>query len=126
MDLPLLRLLSPGPAYTELGWTDSLVIMVVGFVLVVTVLSALAGATALVGRFFGRIGSNVVRDRSVTQLKVQADEGAVDEQAIAAAISAALHVYLEGRSHRILSISRNAPGWAHEGRRQIFSSHRIR
>jgi hypothetical protein len=30
------------------------------------------------------------------------------------------------RAHRVVSVRSTGPGWAQEGRRQIFSSHRVR
>ena len=45
---------------------------------------------------------------------------------IAALIAAAIHVALEGRPHRVLHIEPVSVGWAREGRREIFSSHRFR
>jgi hypothetical protein len=48
--------------------------------------------------------------------------------AIVAAIAAAVHVAVGGRPHRIASINPapTAAAWAAEGRRDIFSSHRLR
>jgi len=41
-------------------------------------------------------------------------------------IAAAVHMALEGLPHRILHIEPTSSDWATEGRRDIFSSHRIR
>ena len=41
-------------------------------------------------------------------------------------IAAAVHMALEGLRHRILHIEPASSDWATEGRRDIFSSHRIR
>lgn len=41
-------------------------------------------------------------------------------------IAAAVHMALEGFPHRILHIEPASSDWATEGRRDIFSSHRIR
>lgn len=47
---------------------------------------------------------------------------------VIAAISAAVHVTLRGRPHRIASIqvAGGQTNWAAEGRREHFSSHRVR
>ena len=43
-----------------------------------------------------------------------------------ALIAAAVHMALEGQAHRILRIEPASGNWAREGRRDIFTSHRIR
>lgn len=55
-----------------------------------------------------------------------ADSGPTPQ--LVAAISAAVHIALKGRRHRISSIqlSQTQTGWAVEGRREHFSSHRVR
>ena len=41
-------------------------------------------------------------------------------------IAAAVHAALDGQAHRILHIEPVSSGWAREGRREIFSSRRVR
>ena len=50
----------------------------------------------------------------------------IEEGILAALIAAAVHVALEGRPHRVVHIEPISVGWAREGRRDIFSSHRVR
>lgn len=49
-----------------------------------------------------------------------------DDPIILAVISAAIHTVIQDKEHRILSVRQITPGWAIEGRRQIFSSHNTR
>ena len=49
-----------------------------------------------------------------------------DDPAIMAVVAAAVHTVLGDRPHRVVSVRTSGPGWAQEGRRQIFSSHRVR
>jgi hypothetical protein len=49
-----------------------------------------------------------------------------EDPALVAVIAAAVHSVIGDRAHRIVSIRPGGPGWAQEGRRQIFSSHRVR
>lgn len=53
-------------------------------------------------------------------------DSAVLPEHLAALITAAVHVTLAGRAHRIVRIEPASNGWAREGRRETFSSHRIR
>lgn len=53
---------------------------------------------------------------------IDADE----QRRITAVIAAAVHNVLGGQAHRIVRIQPISHGWAQEGRRDIFSSHRIR
>lgn len=49
-----------------------------------------------------------------------------EQRRITAVIAAAVHNVLGGQPHRIVRIEPVSQGWAQEGRRDIFSSHRIR
>jgi len=53
-----------------------------------------------------------------------ASEG--DDPALMAVVAAAVHTVIGDRPHRVVSVRSSGPGWAQEGRRQIFSSHRVR
>ncbi|MFW6217492.1 MAG: OadG family protein, partial [Verrucomicrobiota bacterium] len=56
----------------------------------------------------------------------QAPEDDADDPRRVAVIAAAVHSVIGDRPHRVVSIRSTGPGWAQEGRRQIFSSHRVR
>jgi hypothetical protein len=43
-----------------------------------------------------------------------------------AVVAAAVHSVIGDRPHRVVSVRSTGAGWAQEGRRQIFSSHRVR
>jgi len=49
-----------------------------------------------------------------------------EKPVVVAVIAAAVHAVVGERAHHIVSIRPAAGGWAQEGRRQIFSSHRVR
>ena len=124
-------------------------IVVVGFLFVIVVLAILSGLTGLLGLYFVRRAANE-RTRAVAEAAYEAAEnkgqapgmsessgtgpvGAADASAAAeddpvllAVIAAAVHSVVGDRAHRIVSIRSGGPGWAQEGRRQIFSSHRLR
>lgn len=53
-------------------------------------------------------------------------EAADERRRVTAVIAAAVHNALGGQRHRIIRIEPVGHGWAQEGRRDIFSSHRIR
>jgi hypothetical protein len=48
------------------------------------------------------------------------------EAPIVVLIAAAVHAALGGQPHRILHMEPVSSGWAREGRREIFSSRRVR
>ncbi len=104
-------------------------LVVTGFLFVVVILSILSLATFLGGKIFAK------RDEKSAPAPVKhSGPSAADviqqkeevEGRVAAVISAAVHVALADRRFRVRAIRRAAPGWAQEGRRQIFSSHRLR
>lgn len=120
--------------------------VILGFFFVLTVLTCLAFLTWLVGKILHRpvAKAKKVDAKSSDDLKLaQAAEGqmgtATDEDdetdevdsntgelRIYAAISAAIHVVLKDHRFRVRSIRTADHSWAQEGRRQIFSSHRLR
>lgn len=114
-----------------LAATDSSVfgLVLTGFLFVMGILSVLALMTYLGGKFFAsrdkKPASEPVKAATPTASEVIQHKAEVDGQ-IAAVISAAIHVALQDRRFRVRSIRRTTPGWAQEGRRQIFSSHRLR
>jgi Na+-transporting methylmalonyl-CoA/oxaloacetate decarboxylase gamma subunit len=120
-------------------------IVVVGFLFAITVLTILASVTALMGSLFSKQAARAA-ERAAEAARVAAESSAApkatagdaspavtggaqeseDESVLAAVIAAAVHTALGDRPHRVVSVRSSGPGWAQEGRRQIFSSHRVR
>jgi Na+-transporting methylmalonyl-CoA/oxaloacetate decarboxylase gamma subunit len=113
------------------------------------VLALLAAITAMIGAGFSRQAARETRKAAEVALKaaelVRGSEAAKpssnqtntpagtpidtsleDNPALLAVIAAAIHTVIGERPHRIISIRPGGPGWAQEGRRQIFSSHQTR
>lgn len=99
-----------------------------GFVFVLGVLVLFALVTAGLGRLFQKADARAAEARLVGagMSGVAAEEEVSPE--VMAAIAAAVHLTFHEAPARIVSIrSTTAQGhWAAEGRRQIFSSHRVR
>ncbi|NBB78966.1 MAG: hypothetical protein GVY36_05900 [Verrucomicrobia bacterium] len=142
--------LAQAAAPLEAPTTGSVVI--VGFLFVVIVLALLAAVTSAIGAFFIKSAAREAAKASQAAEKAakasaegsshpaagapagasdapaaagQAD-AAADDPALPAVIAAAVHTMLGDRPHRVVSVRSAGPGWAQEGRRQIFSSHRVR
>lgn len=49
-----------------------------------------------------------------------------EDNRLGAVVAAAVHTMMQGRPHRIVRIYETGHGWAQEGRREIFSSKRVR
>ena len=99
-----------------------------GLVVVFSALISIWVMLEIVGRFFrNRAPAPASVARPVAAVPVvSAAAGPAPE--LVAAISAAVHTVLKGRPHRITSIKvvEGQPNWAAEGRREHFSSHRVR
>lgn len=137
-------------AQTEASSAAGNSFILLGFVFVMVVLALLAAVTALIGAFFSRQAARetrkaaelaleaaeMVKQAEVTKPKlsnaekpseIQATEHTPEhDPALLAVIAAAIHSVIGERPHRIISIRPGGPGWAQEGRRQIFSSHQTR
>lgn len=118
-------------------------IVVVGFLFVVSVLALLAAVTSAMGAWFtkqaakeaaiaaqaAQSAAEAVAQKPVSRESVSSPAAAPEEEddpAIMAVVAAAVHTVIGDRPHRVVSIRSSGPGWAQEGRRQIFSSHRVR
>jgi Oxaloacetate decarboxylase, gamma chain. len=126
-------------------------IVVVGFLFVILVLALLASVTAIMGAIFNRQAAQAAaRAAEAAQAAAEAtaagpgaatptlgatssaapagagEADEADDPAITAVIAAAIHTVIGDRPHRVVSVRSSGPGWAQEGRRQIFSSHRVR
>jgi sodium pump decarboxylase gamma subunit len=114
---------------------DTLGVVVVGFLFVMVVLSLLAMVTAAIGAVFSRQAARAAKKVAAslaakpTALVAVAtdDSNDIDEDpVIIAVLAAAVHTVIGDRPHRVVSMRQGGPGWAQEGRREIFSSHRVR
>lgn len=129
-------------------------VVVIGFLFVLMVLAILALVTSVMGTLFTKqaaasaakaaelaakaaeSAAKVAASTPVTAAGVSTagtstpapakTEESDDDPAIMAVVAAAVHSVIGDRAHRIVSIRSSGPGWAQEGRRQIFSSHRVR
>lgn len=120
-------------------------VVIVGFLFVIVVLALLAAVTSAMGAWFTKQAASAAAQAA--QAAQAAAEGAsgvagttpsglasnlakpVNEDgdpALMAVVAAAVHTVIGDRPHRVVSIRSSGPGWAQEGRRQIFSSHRVR
>jgi Na+-transporting methylmalonyl-CoA/oxaloacetate decarboxylase gamma subunit len=117
-------------------------VVVVGFLFVIIVLALLASVTALMGVFFTKQAAYSAERAAKAAQKAAEASGATqgtaaasspapapasdDDPVLTAVIAAAVHTVMGDRPHRVVSVRSSGPGWAQEGRRQIFSSHRVR
>lgn len=119
-------------------------VVIVGFLFVMIVLALLAAITSAIGAVFIKQAAREAAKAAEAAQKAaessqtapaqafpvsdtvpnDADEG--DDPAILAVVAAAVHTVIGDRPHRVVSVRSTGPGWAQEGRRQIFSSHRVR
>lgn len=130
---------------------SSISIVIVGFLFVMIVLSLLATITSAIGAVFikqaaqaaqkaaeaaqkaAELSQGALGAQGVATLAAGSDRASIaasgegsDDPAILAVVAAAIHTVIGDRPHRVVSIRSTGPGWAQEGRRQIFSSHRVR
>lgn len=122
-------------------------VVIVGFLFVVIVLALLAAVTSAIGAFFIKSAARdaakaaQAAEKAATRSAPASRHSAAtngtsaaagssgdagDDPALLAVIAAAVHTMLGDRPHRVVSVRSAGPGWAQEGRRQIFSSHRVR
>ncbi|MEO0509328.1 MAG: OadG family transporter subunit [Verrucomicrobiota bacterium] len=126
--------------------SDPAGVVVVGFLFVVVVLALLAAVTSAMGSWFTKqaardlakaaeaskqaaeastkaTASLAVETSSVAPAKPLVNK---EDPALMAVVAAAVHAVFEDTPHRVVSVRSVGSGWAQEGRRQIFSSHRVR
>jgi Na+-transporting methylmalonyl-CoA/oxaloacetate decarboxylase gamma subunit len=118
--------------------SGTLEIVGVGFIFVMVVLALLAMVTSALGAIFSRVDARAAAKSAVIAAEAAAKIAAMapaapvasdddqEDSALVAVLAAAVHSVIGDRAHRIVSIRPGGPGWAQEGRRQIFSSHRVR
>lgn len=113
--------------------TENVSFIVIGFLFVLAVLAILSILTALIGFICARLIKEPEPKKAkapapaapATQTGGIKTDGDIPEHVIAL-IATATHVILKGRAQKIVSIRGSGQGWAQEGRREIFSSHRVR
>ena len=128
---PLLAKLPAHPAFA-----DALNFILTGFFLVIGALLVLSGLISAIGSSFKAKDAKVARHRKMpapapprpdSRLPDKNEStGGEEPVPLAAIIAAAVHVALDGQAHRVVHIEPVGVGWAREGRREIFSSHRVR
>ena len=110
--------------------TQNMVFVFGGFFFVIFMLGLLAVVTSSVGIAFKR--KKPAPASAPVQSSLYSGESAAsteEDQAdsdVPFVIAAAVHTVLGGRPHRIMNVRKKNDGWAQEGRRQIFSSHKVR
>ncbi|MDQ8180109.1 OadG family protein [Pelagicoccus sp. SDUM812005] len=130
MMIPTLAAIAAKPTVLE-----NVSFIVTGFLFVLVVLATLSIVTSLIGvlctRFIREpeppkkaVVPGPATPSTPTRREIDADDDIPDH--VIALIAAATHVILKGRPQKIVSIRGNSQGWAQEGRREIFSSHRVR
>ena len=119
----LFALLSDHPKFTE-----TLEFQATGLVVVFGALAVLWILLEITGAFFRSRPAKVVTPKPSSEPEPLPIEDDGLSEGVVAAIAAAVHITLRGQPHQITSIraSRDNPNWAAEGRREIFSSHRVR
>ena len=120
----------PSEAPSTLG------VVVVGFLFVMIVLAVLATVTTIIGKIFVKQAAAEASKAAASAEKAAAaasapsgaaaSSGDQEDPALLAVVAAAVHTVIGDRPHRVVSVRSAGPGWAQEGRRQIFSSHRVR
>jgi len=128
----------PPLAVTELSkdFLDQVAFQATGILIVLGTLSGIWIAVVALGQVLRLFSGSGVKAPSQAQADRAASMGALPEATppevadprVIAAISAAVHTALRGRA-RIVSIvpqAAHSQVWSHEGRRDIYQSHRVR
>ncbi len=120
-------LLAVLPRYPDAGQNTTFII--VGFSFVLIMLAMLAGVTTIIGSVFSRIKPKapaVAPVIAAAPAPASKPTPAPENPHLMHIIAAAVHTALKGKPHRIANVRKQSDGWAQEGRRQIFSSHKVR
>ncbi|MEM0966200.1 MAG: OadG family transporter subunit [Verrucomicrobiota bacterium] len=107
---------------------EALNLLFTGFSFVVVVLALLALLTFVGGKFFAkRAAVSVLAVPNAPRAADLIKQKEAVEGQVAAVVTAAVYLALQDHHFRVHSIRPTQPGgWAQEGRRQLFSSHRVR
>lgn len=123
----MIPILSNVPLHPSL--TEAVEFLAVGQIMVLFVLGCLMLFITLNGAAFIKSAKKpepVAPAASEPAPAAAAAPAPTAEEVIPAVIAAAVAVALDGQAHQIVRISPARDSWASEGRRQIFSSHRVR
>lgn len=113
-------------------------IVLIGFSFVLFILLILSLLTSGLGKVFKGVPVDMLVEAALKPVDTEkvipvlpakvTNEHGIDESdpRIIAVIAAAIHCATGGRKHRIVSIRSSDSTWAAEGRRQIFSSRKVR
>lgn len=123
--------LHPNPILTLADFPalgDSLIFQFNGLIVVFTALCSIWVVLEITGAFFRRRAAAPAPAPAAAPVATPSTAGQDPSPEIVAAITAAVHVTLGARNVRITAIApaSTSPDWAREGRREIFSSHRVR
>ncbi|GHC05575.1 OadG family transporter subunit [Cerasicoccus arenae] len=121
------------PAHPSIG--ENMTFIVVGFLFVTFVLLTLAGVTQMISLLFRQADNAKKKPAPATtqqpnvstsvETTPEAEDASLDPLT-AVVIAAAVHAIIGEKPHRILNIRPSSHGWAQEGRRAIFTSHKVR
>ena len=137
--LSIVTVVSAGAEFGEAQSLNVFEIVLVGFSFVFGILLLLSLITWIFGKVFAHLYVEApptsVGAEAVTLLppsehsplgRTEASDFDVSDPHHIAVITAAIHCVMKERKHRIVSIRSSDSSWAAEGRRQIFSSRRVR
>ncbi len=107
---------------------EALEFLGLGQIMVLVVLGSLLLLISTNGFFFSRVERANTKKKATAEPKTapKSTPQKSEDQAIPAVIAAAVTEALDGQNHQILRVSKTRDAWASEGRRQIFTSHRLR
>ncbi|GAA5484723.1 OadG family transporter subunit [Haloferula sargassicola] len=106
--------------------TEAIEFLAVGQIMVLFVLGALMLFITLNGLGFTRAANKPKPAAQPAPAPAAVPAAPAVDEAIPAVLAAAVAVALEGQAYQIVRITPTRDSWASEGRRQIFSSHRVR
>lgn len=137
--LSTVTVVSAGAAFGEAQSINAFEIVLVGFSFVFCILLILSLTTWIFGKIFAHISVEKPATPAVSGVqelippsghsasdRTEAPDFDVSDPHHIAVIAAAIHCVMKERKHRIVSIRASDSSWAAEGRRQIFSSRRVR
>ena len=114
---------------SQSSYNDVLGIALIGFIFVLCILFLLSIAVWGIGLCFTRFVP-AGKEPDVKEIEVPVVESAVWDDELEpheiAVVAAAIHCIFGDKAHHIVSIRSSSSSWAQEGRRQIFTSRRVR
>lgn len=127
--IPTLMIAMAEPVAIQSSTSDVLTIVIIGFTFVLFALLLLSLAVGGIGMLFTRLAPTesqpVIEKSKAPAVATDVREDEPNPQEIAV-VAAAIHYVFGDQAHHIVSIRSSSSGWAEEGRRQIFTSRRVR